>query len=120
MKKIAHTAKTNAPAPGKIRIEFSHPTAGHVAIAGTFNDWKPAATPMVELGAGRWGKLLVLPPGTYEYLLVADGQWMPDPGAKEVIPNPFGSFNCVMRVESSNGQTNAHLANSAQKACWAA
>jgi 1,4-alpha-glucan branching enzyme len=120
MKKMIHAQKSNMSTTGKIHIEFFHPTASHVNIAGTFNDWKPAATPMVELGGGRWGKVLILPPGTYEYLLVADGYWTPDPNAKETVPNSFGTFNCVLRVESSNGQTTAHLANSAQKECWAA
>ena len=119
MKKLKSNGANGHQAEGKIRIEFFHPTASHVAIAGSFNDWKPEATPMVELGGGRWGKLLILPPGTYEYLLVTDGQWTPDPNAKEMIPNPFGSFNCVMRVEG-NGQANAQLANSAQEECWAA
>src|SRR3954471_17049731 len=100
MKKLNTNDRKGCNGAGKIRIEFFHSSATHVAIAGSFNDWKPEATPMVKLGGGRWGKLLVLPPGTYEYLLVADGQWTPDPNAEEMTPNPFGSLNCVMRVES--------------------
>src|SRR5258707_1081264 len=56
-----------------VRVEFNHPTAISVAIAGTFNDWRPEASQIVAFGDGRWLKELVLPPGTYEYLLVADG-----------------------------------------------
>ena len=33
------------------------------------------ATPMISLGDGRWIKALALPPGTYEYRLVVDGEW---------------------------------------------
>ncbi len=84
-----------------VRVEFTHPTANAVAIAGTFNDWRPEATQMVALGAGRWVKELVLPPGTYEYLLVADGNWLPDPSAKKNVPNAFGGVNSVLDV--SNG-----------------
>jgi hypothetical protein len=40
----------NGQASHRIRIEFTHPTASEVAIAGTFNDWRPDATQMVPLG----------------------------------------------------------------------
>jgi len=87
-----------------VQIEFSHPEAAAVAIAGTFNDWHPAATPMVAMGAGRWLKQLVLPPGQYEYRFVADGQWMPDPLARAAVPNPFGGVNSVLTVtRAANG-----------------
>ncbi|HRY47616.1 MAG TPA: glycogen-binding domain-containing protein [Candidatus Paceibacterota bacterium] len=80
------------------RIEFAHATATAVRIAGTFNDWRPEATPMISLGEGRWAKELTLPPGTYEYCVVVDGAWMADPLAKETVPNPFGGLNSVLRV----------------------
>lgn len=92
--------KRNGHAPRTIRIEFTHPTAETVAIAGTFNDWKPQTTRMVALEAGRWLKELALPPGRYEYLIVADGQWLPDPAARETAPNPYGGVNSVVTVES--------------------
>ena len=82
----------------KVRVEFIHGTATVVAIAGTFNDWRPDASRMVALGNGRWLKELVLAPGTYQYLLVADGKWLPDPCAKETVPNPFGGVNSLMTV----------------------
>jgi 1,4-alpha-glucan branching enzyme len=85
-----------------VRVEFKHPTAEVVAIAGSFNDWHPGATQMVALGEGRWLKELVLPPGTYEYLFVADGQWLPDPLATKTVSNPFGGLNSVFEV-SGNG-----------------
>jgi 1,4-alpha-glucan branching enzyme len=81
-----------------VHVKFSHAIAGAVAIAGTFNDWRPEATPMVSLGDGRWAKELVLSPGTYEYLFVADGQWLCDPLAHETVPNPYGGRNCVLTV----------------------
>ena len=82
----------------RIRIEFTHATAGVVAIAGTFNDWKPEITRMIAVGDGHWRKELVLPPGVHEYLLVADGAWVPDPCARETVGNPFGGVNSVVRV----------------------
>jgi 1,4-alpha-glucan branching enzyme len=82
-----------------VHIEFSDSTAESVAIAGTFNDWRPEATPMVAVGAGRWVKDLTLPPGSYEYCLVVDGgTWLPDPHAREMTTNPFGGRNSVLNV----------------------
>jgi len=82
----------------RIRIEFTHPTASEVAIAGSFNDWRPDATQMVPLGNGRWLKELTLSPGTYEYRLVVDGAWMADPRADKTVPNPFGGRNSLLQV----------------------
>lgn len=84
--------------PQKIRIEFHDEQAHQAQLAGTFNDWRPDATPMLALGAGRWVKELVLPPGRYEYLLLVDGEWKGDPAAAEQVPNPFGTKNSVLIV----------------------
>ena len=69
-----------------------------LGIAGTFDNWQPDAKPMHPMGGGRWMKETVLPPGTYEYCLVVDGKWLPDPQAKETVANPFGGRNSVLRV----------------------
>jgi 1,4-alpha-glucan branching enzyme len=89
---------TNGNGRHAVRVEFSHPSAAAVAIAGTFNDWRPEASPMVPIGEGRWLKDLVLPPGRYEYLFIADGQWLADPLAQATVPNPFGGVNSVITV----------------------
>jgi 1,4-alpha-glucan branching enzyme len=92
-----HAASAGPPLV-PVRFEFTHPTAVSVCVAGTFNDWKPEAKPMHPLGGGRWLKETVLPPGTYEYCLVVDGQWIPDPLAQQTVPNPFGGRNSVLKV----------------------
>ena len=92
-----------------VRFEFTHPTATTVCVAGTFNDWHAEAKPMHRLGDGRWLKETVLLPGTYEYCLVVDGEWMPDPQARETVPNPFGGRNSVLKVADSPAA--AHLAD---------
>jgi 1,4-alpha-glucan branching enzyme len=89
---------TNGNGRYAVRVEFNHPSAAAVAIAGTFNDWRPEASPMVPVGEGRWLKDLVLPPGRYEYLFIADGQWLADPLAKATVPNPFGGVNSIITV----------------------
>ncbi len=80
------------------RFEFQHSDTGKVCLAGSFNDWQPAATPMVDLGDGRWVKELTLSPGRYEYRFVVNGKWVDDPNAKEAAPNPHGGINAVLTV----------------------
>jgi hypothetical protein len=84
-----------------VPVEFAHQTATKVSIAGTFNGWRLAVTPMVSLGDGRRFTKLALPPGVYEYRLLVDGEWMPDPQACETAPNLFGGFNSVLKMEGS-------------------
>ena len=51
-----------------------------------------------RLAGTAWVKELALPPGVYEYRLVVDGKWLPDPQAGETAPNPFGGLNSVLKV----------------------
>jgi 1,4-alpha-glucan branching enzyme len=87
----------------RVQFEFTHSNASTLGVAGTFNKWRPDATPMIHWGDGRWVTELLLAPGTYEYCLVVDGEWMPDPRARETVSNPFGGRNSVLRVASSKG-----------------
>lgn len=84
-----------------VRLEFNHPTAKSVFIAGTFNDWRPDATPMFCVGGGRWIKDVTLAPGAYEYRLVVDGKWQHDPTCQQNAPNPFGGVNSVLTIKAS-------------------
>jgi 1,4-alpha-glucan branching enzyme len=91
----------NGSAAQRVRLEFTHPHAKAVCLTGTFNDWSATSTPMTAMEDGHWVKELTLSPGRYEYLLVADGEWMSDPLAHETAPNPFGGVNSVLNVAAS-------------------
>jgi chromosome partitioning protein len=70
-----------------------------VGIAGDFNNWNPASTPMnkhQELGV--WQACIDIPPGRYRYRLVVDGQWVKDPYNPATETNPFGELNSVLEV----------------------
>jgi DNA-binding response OmpR family regulator len=92
----------NAPNPGSqlvpVRFEFTHLTAKTVSVAGTFNHWQPEAKTLHSSDTGNWWKETNLAPGTYEYCFVVDGQWIPDPQAKETVANPFGGKNSILTV----------------------
>ena len=99
--KIHIDAKSDGSELERFYFQFTHPTARAVCIAGAFNDWRPEAEPMYPLGQGYWLKETALMPGRYEYCLVVDGQWMPDPLSKQTAPNPFGGSNSVLHVAGS-------------------
>jgi 1,4-alpha-glucan branching enzyme len=91
--------KANKTKLHPVRLDLEGIKAESVSIAGTFNDWKPTATPMVPAAPGHWTKEMALPPGKYEYLLVVDGQWQLDPKCPQQVPNPYGGMNCVLEIK---------------------
>ncbi len=99
----------NAPNPGPqlmpVHFEFAHPTARSVCIAGTFNGWHPTTKSMHDMGNGHWLKEAFLAPGDYEYCLIVDGQWRPDPGAPKTVPNPYGGVNSLLQVAPAPAST---------------
>jgi len=103
MKKNGTNHRKGGRAPASaVHLEFTHPAAATVCVAGTFNDWRPESTPMISFNDGHWMKGLALPPGRYEYRLVVDGEWIPDPLTPETAPNPFGGLNSVITVPAQS------------------
>jgi hypothetical protein len=85
---------------GRVSLERVKLGAKSVCVAGTFNEWKPEKAQLVMMDNGRWVGNLTVNPGRYEYLFVVDGQWLPDPNAKESVQNPFGGKNSVLTVSA--------------------
>lgn len=86
--------------PSKRTVTFSivAPAAHAVSLAGTFTNWDRAPIQLEKEKDGIWKKTLALPPGTYEYRLLVDGQWQDDPQCDRRVPNPFGTQNCLRMV----------------------
>ena len=72
--------------------------ARSVCIAGNFNAWNTSSLPMKKEKDGTWRIKLELSPGKYEYKYFVDGAWASDQSCSELVPNPFGTDNCVMSV----------------------
>jgi len=106
VKMSAVKAKAPTPAPvrvaprnaNSVKLELVQPQAKAVYVAGSFNEWTPEKTPLAQTGNGRWVGALEVTPGRHEYLFVVDGQWLPDPNARESVQNPFGGTNSVLIV----------------------
>jgi hypothetical protein len=81
-----------------VRFVFYAPQAHAVAVAGSFNDWSPAAAPLARVDGGAWTITLSLPPGQHEYVFVVDGRrWVVDPIAP-AVDDGFGHRNSVVAV----------------------
>ena len=83
---------------GPIQFAFQAPAAGHVSLAGDFNNWDPKAMPMRKGTDGVWHLSVALKPGRHEYRFIADGVWQDDPTAQQRTANDMGSENCVKTV----------------------
>ena len=81
---------------------FVQPASGsqQLFVAGDFNHWNPAATPLRhDENLNVWQACISVPPGRYRYRLVVDGKWVQDPYNSYVESNPFGELNNVVEVE---------------------
>jgi 1,4-alpha-glucan branching enzyme len=83
----------------EVEFMFHAPNARKVCIAGKFNDWNTKSMPMKKGKDGTWRIKLKLSPGKYEYKYFVDGAWASDMPCAELVPNPFGTYNCVITVQ---------------------
>ena len=97
----AAPARQMAPGPNLtadgVVFVFKPEGGGHkkIFLAGNFNDWKPD-NPQYLMTADDTGTYTItvkLPPGTYQYKFVADGQWIKDPNSPADAPDGFGGRN---------------------------
>ncbi len=87
------------PTQKPVEFRLNLPGVKSATLAGSFNDWDLLRTPLAKDPNGSWKTTVLLAPGRYEYRFVIDGaQWFSDPGAKESVPNDFGSTNSVVVV----------------------
>ena len=98
----AHTiaARTEPKEPKVfVRLILLQPEARSVSVAGDFNGWNPAQTPLERSDGGMWTATIPLTPGRYQYMFVIDGkEWIADPLADEETTDGFGAHNAVLDV----------------------
>jgi chromosome partitioning protein len=86
----------------EVVVRYRDPAANDVRIAGDFNGWVPdrGVRSLIEAeGQTRvWTKILSLPPGTYEYRYVVDGEWREDPDNPEAVSSTVGGRNSLLVV----------------------
>ena len=96
------TTPTLTASQREVVIHFRDQEARDVRIAGDFNGWVPdkGVHSMTEAEGQTtvWTKVLNLPPGTYQYRYVVDGEWRADPANPESAQGPAGKPNSVLHV----------------------
>jgi 1,4-alpha-glucan branching enzyme len=90
------------PASPKVKVTFVLPKADakRVSLSGDFNGWSPDATPMSRDSSGHWEMTVDLAPGRYQYKFIVDGEWIPDPLAREKVWNQHGTLNSAIEVRA--------------------
>lgn len=88
--------KTDQTKPQTFSI--TAPGALNVMLVGDFTSWQDKPISMVKRDEGRWTASVNLPPGTYQYQFIVDGQWRHDPDNTQRVPNPYGGENSVRTV----------------------
>lgn len=84
-----------------VRLVLPAEGARSVAVAGDFNDWQTDAVFLEDPeGDGVFATTLRLPPGSYAYMFVIDGErWVTDPYAVNHRDDGFGNQNAVLRID---------------------
>jgi 1,4-alpha-glucan branching enzyme len=82
----------------RIKMNFTGAKAKTVSLVGDFNQWDPNRHPMKHREEGTWEKIIVLPPGNYEYKFLVDGLWENDPLNPDLRYNQFGTLNNILNV----------------------
>ena len=85
---------------GRLMFIFHDDSAQSVSVAGDFNGWSQAATPLKRDDSGLWVSEIVVPQaGLFEYKFIVDGQrWIEDPSNGMKAPDNYGGFNSVLVI----------------------
>jgi 1,4-alpha-glucan branching enzyme len=85
----------------QVKVTFivpNDPNQGRVSVVGDFNNWDPAATPLVKRANNTRSASVSLPPNrryAFRYY-TADGSWFNEEAADAYEPNEHGSENCII------------------------
>ena len=86
-----------------VTLSIYLPKAKSVGVMGAFNDWDAKRSPMTRGADGSWTITLRLPPGSYEYQFLTNGNTrMTDPTAP-ATDSEFGEANSVLTVTPRQG-----------------
>ena len=77
---------------------YQSTNANKVSIAGSFNNWSADANPLTNYGDGVWKAAIELQANYYQYKIVVDGNWIPDPKNDWKINDGGDNFNSVVKV----------------------
>jgi hypothetical protein len=96
-----------------VKFLIHAPDATEVYLAGDFNGWDFRSLGLTRRERGFWITEIKLLPGSYKYTFHINGQlvnrisgavqvekiWIQDIAAAKLIPNTFGSEDCLLMVK---------------------
>jgi len=91
-------AKADNETKSRQSFSFCAPAALSVQLVGDFTHWQKKPISLSKNESGVWSGSVELPPGTYHYRFLVDGQWRDDPECTLRVENPYGSQNSVRQV----------------------
>lgn len=94
------SAVIKTPTRQLVVMTFKEVECDRLQIAGDFNDWVPDRDIETRKINGCWQKVFAAEPGVYEYQLLIDGKWLPDPTNRTEIPNERGGINSLLQVST--------------------
>lgn len=84
----------------KVIFSLEANNATEVILMGDFNSWNPKKHPMKRDENGVWEKVVIIPPGKYEYKFLVDGRWKEDPQNDQRCFNCYGTYNNLLNVSA--------------------
>lgn len=82
----------------RVVLSYHHFAGDRLQIAGDFNDWIPDYGVETRSFNGTVQKVIKVPPGTYQYRVIIDGEWQEDPVNPVRVPNDLGGTNSLLHV----------------------
>jgi 1,4-alpha-glucan branching enzyme len=83
----------------QVQFKYNNGKASSVFLVGDFNAWDHKKHEMNENDYGIYSQTLMLPPGSYQYKFLVDGQWENDPLNKMTAVNSLRGLNNVIHVD---------------------
>jgi len=98
-------AMTNQLTKRKLTVNqgfsFKAPGAASVTLVGDFTHWQRTPISLHKHADGIWHATVPLEPGEHRYRFMVDGEWRDDPECAVRVPNPYGSYDDVVKVEDT-------------------
>jgi len=86
------------PIARAVPFDVVAPLALYVEVTGDFTGWVKHGIRLHRHGNEGWQTVLTLDPGEYQYRLLINGEWTDHAQETRRVRNPFGTENCVLKV----------------------
>lgn len=88
--------------PGHTTLTYTDPTAHHVALIGSFNNWNPAGYDFTQEKPGLWHITIPKPSsGVHPYkILVNYHHWIAHPENQSRVEDGYGGYYSLLKIES--------------------